>query len=101
MNIDFHPEGLTPEEEVRAWLGPFGTEASEEAVAAIVAAWERIEEVYPDLVGEDGVVEPSPGRQTAGSGASPPSQVIRHRTREGPGGPDTSRARSIRGVRTL
>lgn len=70
MNIDFHPEGLTPEEEVRAWLGPFGTEASEEAVAAIVAAWERIEEVYPDLVGEDGVVEPTPGRQTAGSGAA-------------------------------
>lgn len=70
MNIDFHPEGLTPEEEVRAWLGPFGAEASEEAVAAIVAAWERIEEVYPDLVGEDGVVEPTPGRQTAGSGAA-------------------------------
>lgn len=32
--------------------------------------WERIEEVYPDLVGEDGVVEPTPGRQTAGSGAA-------------------------------
>ena len=70
MNIDFHPEGVTPEEEVRAWLGPFGAEVSEEAVAAIVAAWERIKEVYPDLEGEDGVVEPTPGRQTAGSGAA-------------------------------
>ena len=70
MNVDFHSEGVTPEEEVRAWLGPFGAEASEEAVAAIVAAWERIEEVYPDFVGEDGVVEPTPGRETAGSGAA-------------------------------
>jgi len=70
MNTDVCPEGVTPEEEVRAWLGPLGAEASEEAVAAIVAAWERIEEVYPDLVGEDGVVEPTPGRQTAGSGAA-------------------------------
>lgn len=70
MNVDFHSEGVTPEEEVRAWLGPFGAEASEEAVAAIAAAWERIEEVYPDLVGEDGVVEPTPGRETAGAGAA-------------------------------
>lgn len=70
MNIDFHPEGMTPEKEVRAWLGPLGAEASEETVAAIVAAWERIKEVYPDLEGEDGVVEPTPGRQTAGSGAA-------------------------------
>ncbi len=70
MNTDVCPEGVTPEKEVRAWLGPLGAEASEEAVAAIVAAWERIEEVYPDLVGEDGVVEPTPGRQTAGSGAA-------------------------------
>ena len=68
--MTIRPEGMTPEKEVRAWLGPLGAEASEEAVEAIVAAWERIEEVYPDLVGEDGVVEPTPGRQTAGSGAA-------------------------------
>ena len=36
----------TQEYEVRAWLGPISAETDDETVQAIMAAWDRINEVY-------------------------------------------------------
>ena len=42
----------TAEEVVRAWLGPVGSQTCEQDVQAIVAAWERIDQVYARTDGD-------------------------------------------------
>ena len=62
----------TAEEVVRAWLGPVGSQTCEQDVQAIVAAWERIDQVYArtdgDRQADVDVEEPVPAGAEADDG---------------------------------
>jgi len=62
----------TAEEVVRAWLGPVGSQTCERDVQAIVAAWERIDQVYArtdgDRQADVDVEEPVPAGAEADDG---------------------------------
>lgn len=62
----------TAEEVVRAWLGPVGLQTCEQDVQAIVAAWERIDQVYArtdgDRQADVDVEEPVPAGAEADDG---------------------------------